>query len=61
MNYRIETTDPVSGKTLDQLMDLPYVIENTKNDDSLIIYFETEQNRATYLSAPQDHKLAHYP
>ena len=46
--YRIKTTDPITGKTLTQLADLPYVIEN-ENDDSLVIYFETEQNRDLYL------------
>ena len=59
MTYRIETTDPITGKSLDQLMDMPYVIENDE-DDSLIIYFESEQNRELYLKDPTEHKLAHY-
>ena len=59
MTYRIETTDPITGKTLDQLMDMPYVIENS-DDDSLVIYFESEQNRDQYLEDPTEHKLAHY-
>ncbi len=46
--YRIKTTDPISGKALTQLVDMPYVIEND-NDDSLVIYFESEQNRDLYL------------
>lgn len=59
MTYRIETTDPITGKSLDQLMDMPYVIENDE-DDSLIIYFESEQNRDLYLEDPTEHKLEHY-
>ena len=59
MTYRIETTDPVTGKTLEQLMDMPYVIENV-DDDSLIIYFESEYNRDLYLEDPTEHKLEHY-
>jgi len=59
MTYRIETTDPITGKSLDQLIDMPYVIENDE-DDSLIIYFESEQNRELYLQDPTEHKLEHY-
>jgi len=59
MTYRIETTDPITGKSLEQLIDLPYVIENDE-DDSLIIYFESEQNRKLYLKDPAEHKLEHY-
>lgn len=59
MTYKIETTDPITGKSLDQLADLPYVVENDE-DDSLIIYFESEQNRELYLQDPTGHKLKHY-
>jgi len=59
MTYRIETTDPITGKTLDQLMDMPYVIEDDE-DDSLVIYFESETNRDQYLKDPTDYKLSHY-
>jgi hypothetical protein len=59
MTYRIETTDPITGKTLEQLMDMPYVIENDE-DDSLVIYFESEYNRDQYLQDPTEHKLEHY-
>lgn len=59
MTYRIETTDPITGKTLEQLMDMPYVIENVE-DDSLVIYFESENNRDQYLKDPTEHKLEHY-
>jgi hypothetical protein len=59
MTYRIETTDPITGKSLDHLIDMPYVIEN-EEDDSLVIYFESEQNRDLYLNDPTNHKLEHY-
>ncbi len=59
MTYRIETTDPITGKSLEQLIDMPYVIESD-DDDSLIIYFESEHNRDLYLEDPSEHKLKHY-
>jgi len=57
--YRIETTDPITGKSLGDLADMPYVIEE-KDDDRLVIYFESEQNRDLYLQDPSRHTLAHY-
>jgi len=57
--YRIETTDPITGKTLTQLVDMPYVIEDDK-DDSLVIYFETEHNRELYLQNPGEHRLQNH-
>ena len=57
--YRIETTDPITGNTLAQLEGKPYVIE-TDDDDSLVIYFESERNRELYLKNPAEHRLEHY-
>ncbi len=57
--YRIETTDPITGKSLTQLVNMPYVIEDD-NDNSLVIYFESESNRDLYLQNPTEHKLQHY-
>ena len=57
--YRIETTDPITGKSLTQLVNMPYVIENT-DDDSLVIYFESEYNRDLYLQNPEEHRLRHH-
>jgi len=57
--YRIETTDPITGKSLTQLVDMPYVVEDIE-DDSLIIYFESEHNRDLYLQNPSEHLLKHY-
>ncbi|MFT5597790.1 MAG: hypothetical protein ACI9V8_000307 [Urechidicola sp.] len=59
MTYRIETTDPITGKSLDQLMDMPFVIEK-EDDDKLIIYFESEANRDLYLEDPTEYQLEHY-
>ena len=59
MTYRIATTDPITGKSLEQLVDMPYVIESDE-DDSLVIYFESEQNRDLYLSDPTNRKLEDY-
>ncbi len=55
--YRIETTDPISGNSLEHLVDMPYVIEKN-NDDSLVIYFESEYNRDLYLQNPDRHGVA---
>ena len=57
--YRIETTDPITGITLERLINMPFVIQNDK-DDSLVIYFESEHNRDLYLSDPTNHQLEHY-
>ena len=57
--YRIETTDPITGKSLRRLNNLPFVVEEIE-DDSLVIYFESERNRELYLKNPADHRLRHY-
>jgi hypothetical protein len=57
--YRIETTDPVTGNTLERLVNMPFVLQNDK-DDSLVIYFESERNRDLYLEDPDKHPLEHY-
>ena len=57
--YRIETTDPITGKSLTQLANMPYVIEND-NEDNLVIYFESEHNRDLYLKNPAEHRLEHH-
>ena len=57
--YRIETTDPITGKSLAQLANMPYVIEDD-DDDSLVIYFESERNRDLYLKNPVGHRLEHH-
>jgi hypothetical protein len=59
MTYRIEATDPVTGRSLTHLMDMPYVVESSQDDD-LIIYFESEENRDIYMQNPESHELKHY-
>jgi len=54
--YRIETTDPITGKPLTRLDNRPFVVEDTE-DDSLVIYFESERNRDLYLENPVGHRL----
>ncbi len=57
--YCIETTDPITGRALTQLVNMPYVIEDDE-DNSLVIYFESETNRDLYLQNPAEHRLQHY-
>ncbi len=59
MTYQIETTDPITGNSLKELMNLPYVVESSGNEE-IIIYFESEANRDIYLQNPEQHKLQHY-
>ena len=59
MTYRIETTDPVTGTSLTELISMPYVIESGEDED-LVIYFESEQTREIYLQNPEKHQLEHY-
>ncbi len=59
MTYRIETTDPITGTSVKQLMGMPYVVESS-DDEDLVIYFESEQNRDLYLQNPEQHELEHY-
>jgi len=54
--YRIQTTDPITGKSLSRLDNMPFVVEDV-DDDSLIIYFESERNRELYLENPAGHRL----
>ncbi len=44
---RIQITDPISGRDVDNLDSAPYVIEG-QGEDSLKIYFNTEQNKQVY-------------
>jgi hypothetical protein len=38
---------------------MPFVVEEVE-DDSLVIYFESESNRELYLKNPAEHPLRHY-
>ena len=45
---RVTTTDPISGNDVTGLENAPYVIEGS-GEDALKIYFESEENKASYL------------
>jgi len=45
---RVTSTDPISGNDVVDLDNAPYVIEGD-GDDALKIYFESEENKASYL------------
>ena len=45
---RVTSTDPISGNDVVDLDNAPYVIEGN-GDDALKIYFESEENKASYL------------
>jgi len=57
--YRIQTTDPITGKSLSRLDNMPFVVEDV-DDDSLVIYFESERNRELYLDNPARHLFEHH-
>ena len=45
---RVTSTDPISGNDVVDLDSAPYVVEGN-GDDALKIYFESEENKASYL------------
>ena len=45
---RVTTTDPISGNDVTDLENAPFVIEGS-GADALKIYFESQQNRESYL------------
>ncbi len=45
---RVTSTDPISGNDVVDVDNAPYVIEGN-GDDALKIYFESEENKASYL------------
>ena len=47
-------TDPISGKDLSNITGLPHVTHRS-DETSLTIYFESENNRHTYLEVPVEH------
>lgn len=57
ISQRIERTDPISSKTIDDPTGPPYVVEGDRNH-SLLIYFESEANRRAYLDIPVEHPIS---
>ena len=47
---RLSTTDPISGRDIEDLAGYPYLV-----DGNLTMYFETEATRRAYLDIPTDH------
>ena len=47
---RVTTTDPISGNDVTDLENAPFVIEGS-GEDALKIYFESQQNKESYLGA----------
>lgn len=45
---RYQTTDPITGNDVSSPETAPFVVEGT-GEDSLKIYFESEQSRQAYL------------
>lgn len=60
ISHRIETTDPISFKTIQDPTGHPYVVEGDR-DHSLVIYFESEANRQAYLAIPVEHPTSELP
>ena len=48
MLHRIETTDPITQRTIVDLAGKPYLVERGAEED-LVIYFESEETRRQYL------------
>ncbi len=59
MTYKIETTDPITHVHLNNLAEKPYLIEEDSSD-SLIIYFENENNKNIFLNNSHTYSLCHY-
>lgn len=51
---RIETTDPITGKTIKDPEGHPFVVEGS-GKDALKIYFESEESRRAYLDIEVEH------
>lgn len=51
---RIKTTDPITGNTIKELEEHPFVIEG-KGDNALKIYFESEESKNAYLEIEIEH------
>lgn len=51
---RIETTDPITGNTIDNPEGHPFIVEGT-GDNALKIYFESEDSKRAYLDIEVEH------
>jgi sirohydrochlorin ferrochelatase len=55
---RIQTTDPINGKDVTDTEHAPFVIEG-RGADALRIYFDSHENRQTYLAVETDQLGGH--
>lgn len=58
--HRIETTDPITGRDIENLEGKPYVVEGYGTSDDLVIYFESEETKRQYMSIPVEHPIDHH-
>ena len=59
MLHRIETTDPITLRNIEDLSGKPYLVERGPEED-LVIYFESEDTRRQYLAIPVENPTADY-
>jgi hypothetical protein len=58
--HRIETTDPISRRDIEDLPGKPYVVEGEGTADDLVIYFESEGTKQQYLDIEVEHPIDHH-
>ena len=54
--YRVYTTDPITGKSIEDIAGHPSLV-----DDNLTIYFETQATRQAYIDIPTNHPNPRVP
>ena len=59
MMHRVQTTDPITGREIDDLTGKPTVVEASPEDE-LVIYFESEATKQQYLDIPVEHPIDHH-
>lgn len=52
--HMISTTDPITGREIEDIAGHPYVVEGGHYND-ITIYFESEETRQAYLDIPVEH------
>ena len=53
-SHMITTTDPITGRDIDDVAGHPYVVEGDHYND-ITIYFETEETKKAYLDIQVEH------
>jgi hypothetical protein len=54
--YRVDTTDPITGKSIEDITGHPSLV-----DGNLTIYFETQATRQAYIDMPTNHPNLRVP